>query len=185
MEDSEILELLYNHSEKGLEMTQTKYNRLLLSISKSILQNPGDAEECVNDTYMKIWSIIPPYRPPHFSSFICKIARQISIDRFRSNHLKKNDVNQTVYIDELDEDFPDDVIVDTETADLAGEINTFLSSLDVESRTLFIRRYYLMESQADLAQRFEMTENSVNVKLFRIRGKLKKYLSGRGYTIEK
>ena len=88
MEDGEILELLYSHSEKGLEMTQMKYNRMLLSVSKAILSDDGDAEECINDTYMKIWSIIPPYKPTHFRAFLCKITRQISIDRFRNKHNK-------------------------------------------------------------------------------------------------
>lgn len=185
MEDGEILELLYNHSEKGLEMTRTKYNRLLLSISKGVLSDDGDAEECVNDTYLKIWSIIPPYRPPHFRSFLCKIARQISVDRFRSSHLKKHDINQTISLNELDEDFPDESITEAETTDLSDAINRFLASADIESRTLFVRRYFIMESQAELAKRFEITENSVNVKLFRIRGKLKKYLSERGYIHEK
>lgn len=174
MEESEILELLYRHSEEGLERTQAEYGGLLLGICSDVLPDKSDAEECVNDTYLKLWNIIPPYRPPHLRSFLCRIARQIAIDRYRALHLKKNDVCSTISLDELDEDFPDESLNDAGAGDLSEAINSFLALLDVGSRTLFVRRYFLMESQAELAARFDMSENSVNVKLFRIQKKLKK-----------
>ena len=89
MEDEQIVYLLFSRSEAGLEETAGKYGRLLLSITSGILCNDGDAEECVNDTYLKIWNIIPPYRPTHFRSFLCKITRQPALDRYRTAHSKK------------------------------------------------------------------------------------------------
>lgn len=179
MEDGEILELLYGHSEQGLELVGEKYGRLLLSISGGILP-PDDAEECVNDTYLKVWRVIPPYRPTHLRSFLCKITRQISIDRYRKLHLKKSDASLTVSLDELDKELADERLKTDDAEELTEAINRFLKNTDAESRTLFLRRYFLLESQAELARRFEMTENNVNVKLCRIRAKLKKYLSERG-----
>ena len=78
MEDEEIVELLYVHEEGSLEKVSDKYGNMLYNLSNGILYNEQDAEECVNDTYMKVWDTIPPYKPTFFKSFICKLVRQIS-----------------------------------------------------------------------------------------------------------
>ena len=179
MDDEKILDLLYNHSEDGLKATSDKYSRLLLSIVCGILTEKEDAEECVNDTYLKIWNIIPPYRPTHLRSFLCKISRQTAIDRYRINHRKKDNTDNTISLDELDRDFPDESLEQYGINELSETISAFLKELDTENRVLFIRRYFMAESQKSLAERFDMTENLVNVKLFRTRAKLKKYLDGK------
>lgn len=64
-------------------------------------------------------------------------------------------------------------------------INNFISDLDVASQTLFIRKYFLFEETKTLSKRFNLSENYIDVKLFRIRNKLKKYLESEGYNLEK
>ena len=56
---------------------------LLKKIAYGILNNNSDTEECVNDTYLKVWSTIPPYKPDYLKPFLCKIIRQLSIDIYR------------------------------------------------------------------------------------------------------
>lgn len=180
MDDDKIVDLIYAHAEDGLKEASDKYGRLLFSVVTGILPGREDAEECVNDAYMKIWSIIPPYRPTHLRSFLCRISRQTAIDRYRIAHRKKDITEKTVSLDELGEDFPDESVDRYSVGELGDAINEFLSGLDAESRVLFIRRYFLMESQKSLAERFGMTENLVGVRLFRARAKLKKHLEKRG-----
>ena len=66
---------------------------------------------------------------------------------------------------------------------LASILSDFVYSLDVTSRVIFIRRYVYFESIPSIAQRFEMTENAVSVKLHRARRKLKKLLEKEGHGI--
>ncbi|MEA4832198.1 hypothetical protein SDC9_129809 [bioreactor metagenome] len=186
MEDSEILDLLYIHSENGLGQLSDKYGKLILSIAFNVLNDYSDAEECVNDTYMKMWNIIPPYRPQHFRPFLCKIARQISIDKYRQSQTRQKGSGFKVLLSELENDIADKYSFDDETDSriLSDYINAYISSLKIESRVLFIRRYFFAESVKDLAKRFEISESNVGIKLFRIRNDLKKYLEKRGYHIE-
>ena len=83
----------------------------------------------------------------------------------------------------------DDIIknIDNEINEmnLTNDINTFLNDIDLESRVLFVRKYFLFESSKMIASRFNMSENLINIKLFRIRKKLKSYLLKRGYKLEK
>ena len=62
MEDSRIVELFFERSENAITESAKKYGKYCHYIAYSILYSNEDAEECVNDTYMKAWCSIPPQR---------------------------------------------------------------------------------------------------------------------------
>ena len=66
MEDSKILDLFWARNEEAIRETDAAYGRKLLSIAKRILKYRQDAEESLNDTYLKAWKVIPPHRPKYF-----------------------------------------------------------------------------------------------------------------------
>ena len=187
VEDEKIIELLFEHDENGLKELTKKYDLLIKKIAYGILNNNSDTEECVNDTYLKVWSIIPPYKPDYLKPFLCKIIRQLSIDRYRFNHRGKRNKKQNISLNDLDYEISDNKNVDDEFNSklLTEYINNFISDLDVVSQTLFIRKYFLFEETKTLSKRFNLSENYIDVKLFRIRKKLKKYLESEGYNLEK
>ena len=45
-------------------------------------------------------------------------------------------------------------------------------------------KYFFFEDTKMLSKRYGISENSINVKMLRIRNKLKKYLESEGYDIE-
>lgn len=184
MEDKDIVNLIYNRKQEGINELKSKYNSELIKISYSILNNSADSEECVNETYFKVWKTIPPYKPTYLKSFVSKITRQISIDKYRGNHrrnLKESSLN------ELDYEISSNYSVEDEfyTGELIKEINIFLENLNVLEQVLFIRRYFLNENIKSLSHRFNIKENVVSVRLLRTKKKLKSYLERKGYKIEK
>ena len=186
MEDGKIVELLYVHDENGLKETKNKYDNLLNSLSYRIVGNKSDAYECVNDTYMKIWDSIPPEKPIYFQAFICKIIRQVSIDKYRYNHRKGRNSNNLVYLSDLDYEVKSNKNIEEEIQErlLIGTLNKFIDKLDVENKVLFIRKYFFFEDTKTLSKHYGLSETNINVKMLRIRNKLKKYLESEGYTIE-
>ena len=186
MEDEKIIELLYIHNEQGLTETKIKYDTLLNSISYKILRNYDDAQECVNDTYLKTWEMIPPYKPSFLKSFLCKLDRQISIDKYRYNHSQIRDNSNLQFLSDLDYEIADKNNVDIEISKkiLIGHLNAFVESLDVESKVLFVHKYFLYAENKEIAKRFKISETNLNVKLFRIRKQLKNYLLKEGYIFE-
>lgn len=187
MEDEKIVDLLYIHDENGLKEMSNKYELLLKKLSFNILTNNEDVEECISDTYIKVWNTIPPYKPSYLKSFLCKITRQLSIDKYRFNHREIRNENKNISINDLDYEIYSKSNIDNEINEmnLTNDINTFLNDIDLESRVLFVRKYFLFESSKMIASRFNMSENLINIKLFRIRKKLKSYLLKRGYKLEK
>ena len=52
-----------------------------------------------------------------------------------------------------------------------------------DSRVMFVKRYWYTESVAQIAETFGMKENSVSVKLMRLRKKLRKKLEKEGVVL--
>ena len=80
MNDNEIIELYNARSEKAIYETDRKYGRHCRNTAYNILHDREDSEECVNDTYLKVWNVIPPQRPAKFGAFIMRIVRNLAVD---------------------------------------------------------------------------------------------------------
>lgn len=185
VDDNEILRLFNERDENALRAVAEKFGRLCGSIANNILHNSEDVEECLNDTYLKAWESIPPAKPKVLSAYLAKIAKNISINRYRSDHRAKRGYGETALVfDELAEleSFAADTVEDTaERRELLSEINRFLGKLPEAKRVIFVRRYWYCESVLELARFFGMTENNVSAMLSRTRAELKKHLEKRGY----
>lgn len=61
--DNEIISLFNARNERALSAVSEKYGINCSRIAKNILKNDQDTEECVNETYLKVWESIPPEQP--------------------------------------------------------------------------------------------------------------------------
>ena len=185
MDDDKIVELYWDRDEAAITATSDKYGAYCLSISQNILGNREDAQECVNDTYLRAWSTIPPHRPAMLSTFLGKITRNLSFDRYKANRRDKRGGSQTALVlDELNEIISDKSSeAEFDRAELISAINRFLSELPQDKRKMFVCRYWYAYSIPEIAKRLEMTENNVSVSLNRTRQKLRNYLKERGFDL--
>ena len=181
MEDEKIIELFFARSETAIKELDSKYGKVCYSISYNILNNNLDAEECVNDAYLGTWNAIPPQRPNPLLAFVCKIVRNISIMRHRTNTAMKRNSTYDVSMNEIEECIAafDDVEKAIEAKTLAQMIESFLDTLTVENRVIFIRRYWFSDTYAQIAEHVGMTEKNVSVRLTRVRKQMRKYFTER------
>ena len=176
MNDSTIIDLLFERSEQGLALLTDKYKGLAVKLLSEILTDRSDVEECFNDLLLTVWNSIPPNRPQSMTAYLCTLTRRIGINRYKYNHRGKRDTYQLL-LSELDEAIPDPTSEEaTQNERVVEVLNRFVGSLDPEGRVLFIRRYVYFESVTDLAARFGMTENAVSSRLSRIKKRLRKVL---------
>ena len=178
MEDKDILELYWSRNERAISETAVKYGRACHGVAIGILRNRQDAEECVNDTWVKTWQTIPPERPTLFKAFLCRITRNLSIDRYRQNQRRAAHVDMELILDELAECLPAE-----EDTGLKDYLNAFFVDLDPMDRKLFLGRYWHACSVKSLAEMYDMTPNHVSVRLYRTRDRLRAYLVERGYKL--
>ena len=183
MEDDNIVGLYIQRSESAIEATQAKYGKLCYSVAYGVLGNNEDAEECVNDTYVRTWNSIPPDMPSHLGAYVSKIARRLAIDRWRQKHAAKRSSPTAEIFDELEGALPDVSSSGEEMADrivLRDTMNRFVTSLTPENRLVFMRRYWYCDSVKDIASMMHTTELVVKTRLSRMRKKLKKILEEEG-----
>jgi len=84
VEDREIVDLYWARSDRAISETERKYGRYCHYIAYNILYNEEDSEECVNDRYMNAWNSMPPHRPSLLKTFLGKLTRNISINKYKS-----------------------------------------------------------------------------------------------------
>jgi transcriptional regulator with XRE-family HTH domain len=65
---------------------------------------------------------------------------------------------------------------DTDSNDLLKDLNDYLSTLNLRDRSVFIRRYYYLESNSTIAENYGISESNVRTVLMRTRKKFKNYL---------
>ncbi|MDN4619486.1 RNA polymerase sigma factor [Paenibacillus sp. PsM32] len=182
MEDNEIVELFMTRNESAITESSRQYGRYCYTISYNILSDSEDAEECVNDTWLRTWNAIPPQRPNKLSFFVGRITRNLSLDKFKAKKAQKRGGEMTIILGELDDCIPSEHDVEQAILekDLSQTINRFLHTLPERECNLFLARYWYSQSQAEIAEQFAMKENNVKASLFRTRTKLKAYLMEEG-----
>lgn len=182
MDDETIIQHYWDREQRAVSETAEKYGAYCSSIAENILENREDAQECVNDTYLKAWNTIPPQRPKVLPAFIGKIVRNLAFDMYRRYRAAKRGGGQTALVlDELEECVPDRMQnIECEENRLSEAVNEFVSSLSQKHRKIFVLRYWYNESVSDIAYSLNCSENSISIILTRLRGKLYKYLSERG-----
>lgn len=185
MEDKAIIALYLGRDEQAVTETSNKYGRFCMKIAMNILSDVYDSEECVNDTYHKAWSTIPPVIPQSLQAYIGKITRNISINMYRVKHARKRDCAATVLISELEECIPQEGRVEDmiEREHLKNILNEWLHGLKEEDCALFIRHYWSGDSLDDIASEWGVRANRLSVRLCRMRKNLKEYLSREGIMI--
>ena len=184
MDDERIVALYWSRSEAAITETASKYGSYLNNISYNILVNREDAQECVNDTYNDAWNSMPPHRPSILSTFLGKITRRISIDRWRKlNAEKRGGGELTLALDELEDCVSGSGSVEDEIQrrELAKLFNDFLNTLPDTERRVFLCRYWYMDSIQSITQQFGFSQSQVASMLHRTRAKLRAVLETEGY----
>ena len=184
MDDSKIIELFFLRNEDAIRHTQDAYGRRLFILADNIVRNDQDAEESVNDTYMKAWNTIPPQKPIRFFAYLARICRNFALDKLDWKKAAKRNAEVISLTQEMESCIPDRVHDrEMEAKELGQILDAFLRTLTEENQLVFLRRYWFADSVAEIAARYHISENAVSMRLNRTRGKLRTYLAKEGIHV--
>ena len=185
MDDQNIVELYVSRSEQALAETQRAYGAYCFSIAYRILSSREDAEECVNDVYLKVWNSIPPHRPSCLRTFLGKLTRNTALSRYTAQRATKRGGGQVpLVLEELRE-----CLADTDGARMAEDVavqdalSRFLRSLSTDNRRIFLQRYWYLCSVEQIAREMGVSVSKVKMSLLRTRQRLKQFLENEGIGI--
>ena len=185
MDDLKIVELYLSRSEDAIVETDLKYGRLCRYVAMNILRNKEDSEECVNDTYLGAWNAIPPQKPNRLSAFISRITRNLSLKKYEYVSAAKRNPEVLVSLTELEDcvSGQDYIEVEFENKRIEKAISDFLWQLDIDKRTVFIRRYWYFESIDSICRRCGFSQSKLTSMLYHTRQKLRQYLESEGIEL--
>ena len=169
MEDRDIVTLYWQRDEEAIRQTDRQYGRYLSAIAFGILADREDSRETVNDTYLRAWDSMPPHRPQVLATYLGRITRQLSIDRWRTRGRAKRGGSQYALALDL--------------AELGRAIGDYLRTLPLPARRAFLCRYYYADSLAETARVCGISVPAVKSQLYRTRQGLRTYLEKEGFDV--
>ncbi len=179
MNEQKIIELILNRDEQGMTELLRHYGPLIRYIITPILNDPQDRDECLSEIAMRVWDKISLFNRQRgsWNAWLTSIARNTALNRARQ-------IKPVFSIDDISESTaspaptPEEIILIRERQ---AAVNQALQQLSSKERTLFYRKYYYLQSTAQIASELGMTERAVEGKLYRLRKLLRKMLGGEGY----
>lgn len=183
MEDREILRLFAERDEQAIRAAAEQYGARCIKLAERILGSREDAEECVNDCWHKLWNAIPPAAPVHLEAFALTVVRRTAFDRLRQETAQKRGSGQLHRsLHELEDVLASgtDIQHRIEHAELAAAVSAFLRRQPPQTREVFVRHYWYLESTGEIAGAMGLNRSSVKSMLRRTREKLRGYLQEEG-----
>ena len=171
--DVDLLQRIATRDEAALAELYDRYSRLVYTIIIRILGSPSDAEEVLQETFIRVWSRVDTYNALLGSpaTWLTRIARNRAIDRLRSRRTRGSVAIEPAV------DAPDDaprsgepVTRDTpetllEGRTTAGAVRTALATLTPAQRALIEAAFFEGYTHSELATRFGVPLGTVKTRI--------------------
>ena len=182
MNEEKIIKMLVERDERGIQAFTEKYGALVRYVVAPMLQDPHEQEECLSEIVMKVWEKADTFDSERGSwkGWVTAIARNAALNRLRSVKKHAADISHEDIPHDIpsDEPGPEEMLLRQERRQA---FKNAVYRLPLEERTLFFRKYYYMQSMAQIAAETGSTVRSVEGKLYRIKQKLRNMLGGEEY----
>ena len=174
MKGDEMVEQLRQRDQKGLEEFTRRYSPLMRYIISPILPDEQDREECLADVTLLVWERIGIYDPDRgaFSTWLTALTRNAALNRARK---RRQDAEPLSPEHPSPAPGPEEQTLQQE---LLEELRQALGKLSLKDQILFHRKYYYLQSTAQIAAEMGMTERAVEGRLNRLKKRLRRELGG-------
>ncbi len=180
MDDRTIIQLIISKDPAGLELLKKHYEPLIRYVVKPICgEDPGLVEDCLQETELKVWEKIGSFDAEKgtFKGWLTAIAKNTALNMVRKvQNLDAGDVLNDESPEAASPDAgPEETAIRTETA---AAVRAAIEKLPKNDRLIIYRRYYYMQSVAQIAAETGLSVRAVEGRLYRIRQKLAEMLKG-------
>ena len=186
MQDHEIIALYNKRDQDAIVQTDRKYGAYCFAVANRILANEQDAEECLQDTYLRTWNTIPPERPSVFHAFLAKITRNLSLNRYDMRKRKGRVPAEVICpMDEVQDFLPDPNGPDDDTLSEAVKriVMTYLEQTTRRRMYVFVSRFFYSYTVPQIAGRLGCSTSTVNKELAEIKRELRVCFEKEGISV--
>lgn len=176
MDQREIAELLLRRDEAGMDQLLRHYGPLMKYIIAPILPDPRDREDCLSETVLRVWERIGQFDEARgsWAAWLTAIARNTALNHARSN-ARQGGVGEVDERTPSPEPGPEEMVLRQERQ---AAVREALELLSAGERALFYRKYYYLQSTAQIAAELGMSERAVEGRLYRLKKQLRRLLGG-------
>ena len=177
LDDEEIIRLFEKRDENAIKETDQKYERLLVSIAMDYLPDPRDVEECVLETYLRVWNAVPPARPENLKHYLTTILENMVISVFRKRNAKRSpERDSMISLEECGELIGSaqeiDRMIDSKIAQEI--IQGYLGHAPIRYQQVFIDRFYLNRTIKETARHLGISVATVKRVIAEMRKELRR-----------
>jgi RNA polymerase sigma-70 factor (ECF subfamily) len=183
--DAELIKRALNGEQWAYEQLLTRYQKTVFHIIVKIIRNPEDARDLIQETFMRAFNTLETYRSEYrFSTWLCKIAANCSIDYLRKKKIKAYSMDKPLETSDgtVEVELQDDSANPEE--DLLRKqrivsIEEAIESLPPKYKEVIIYRHQDDKSYEEIARIMNLPIGTVKARIFRARELLKKRLKMR------
>ena len=99
MTERDIVALFFARDERAIAEFDRSLGALCYKIALDLTGDPGAAEECLNDTRLRLWNAIPPEDPASLRAYAARIVRNLALNRLD----RERSAKRSAVLEELDE----------------------------------------------------------------------------------
>jgi RNA polymerase sigma-70 factor (ECF subfamily) len=171
--DLGLLQRIASRDEAALAEFYDRHSRLAYTLIMRILASPSDAEDVLQETFVRVWSRAETYDAVlgSPSAWLTRIARNRAIDRLRARRTRANLAVDPVVLardkaprsrEPVTRDTPESV---QEGETTAGAVRTALATLMPEQRALIEAAFFEGYTHSELATRFGVPLGTVKTRI--------------------
>lgn len=187
LEDREVVSLACKGRERAFKELLSRYERPVFSLVFRMIRDRSLSEDLAQETFIRAFNAIDGYDPSYkFSSWIFKIANNLTIDHLRKRKLDtvsldgspsattEDEISRTRFNVASSEESPEAYV---ENRELGGQIEEAIAQLRPEYRTAVLLRHVEGHSYEEVAEIMALPLGTVKTYLHRARSELKEILS--------
>lgn len=169
---------LLQKDERGMEALLLHYGPLMRYIIAPILPDPQDREECLSEVSMRVWSRVAQFDPARgsWNAWLTAVTRNTALNFQRSAQHRPGTQSIPAGTPAPGAS-PEEAML---RAERSAALHDALARLGQNDRALFYRKYYYLQSTAQIAAELGMTERAVEGRLYRLKKRLRTMLGGDG-----
>lgn len=176
MKEQDVISLLRSGDAQGAAELLRHYGALMRYIIAPILPDLHDQEDCLAETVAKVWEKIDSFDPEkgRFRPWLTAVTRNCALNRARAD-------KKELSLEELPGDTPSPLPTPEEAVlrrERQERLLAALNKLDQKDQLIFYRKYYYLQSTAQIAAEMGLTCRGVEGRLYRIKQKLRVWLGG-------
>lgn len=182
--DAELAAQAASGDEAAFERIMRRHNRLLFRTARSILKSDAEAEDALQEAYLRAWRALGSFRADaRLSTWLVRIVINESLARLRRRGAEVLALDSTLdpqgpSMEDVMEGNPDDRPDRAAMrAELRQSMEARIDALPEAFRTVFMLRAVEELSVEDVAAALGLPESTVRTRFFRARGLLREALA--------